>query len=383
VNDSYGNAAGDFLLIGVAERLSLLIRPGDTVARVAGDESVILCDDMDSIGHAESLAGRIAQAFCAPFIPGSNEVSITASVGIAYSGRGAAVTNDLVTRADHAMYQAERKAGAAHQVIDLRKAQELQDRDNLERDLRSALRTGAGLDLAYQPIVRISDGLVVGAEALLRWTHAELGSVPALTAVSIAEQAHSFHSWERGYCAAPARTDTHGSQNIRPDRWSFPSTSQPASSWAWTFRHGRRRARRDPNGSLRTSPGSHRRHLRVALDDFGTGYSSLSYLRRFPVDILKIDQSFVADIEHDEVDRALIGAVANLAHLLGLTVTAEGIETLERHDLVVGLGCEQGQGYFYARPMSADDLASQLAALPGILLRLPHGVAIVGAKSDA
>jgi diguanylate cyclase (GGDEF)-like protein len=187
VNDTYGHAVGDELLVAVGQRLEAVVRPGDTLARVAGDEFVVLCEDLAQVGDAETLAGRIHDELSVPFVLGAVRVAVTASVGVAYAGPGQAVTAQLIRDADTAMYQAKHRGGAGHQVIDLREAKASADRDHLELELMGAL-AGGQLALVYQPIVRTSDGLLTGVEALLRWTHPEQGPVPALMTVGIAEQ---------------------------------------------------------------------------------------------------------------------------------------------------------------------------------------------------
>ena len=187
VNDTYGHGVGDELLMAVAARLSSLVRPGDTLARVSGDEFVILCEGMKQTGDVEALAERIDEAFTHPFVLSDLELTVTASVGIAYSGPGVAVTHQLIVNADIAMYQAKRNGGAGHQMIDLREAGRSTDRSGLEQDLHAAFARDE-LHLAYQPIVRSGDGLVVGAEALLRWNHATRGAVSPLDIVGVAEE---------------------------------------------------------------------------------------------------------------------------------------------------------------------------------------------------
>ena len=187
VNDTYGHQIGDELLIAVALRLSGLVRSGDTLARVSGDEFVFLCEDLDGLADVEILASRIDEAFADPFQLADCELAVTASVGMAFAGPGEDISKQLVVNADIAMYQAKRKGGAGHQIIDLREALETNDRNSLERDLRAAFAHDQ-LGLAYQPIVRTADGLVTGVEALLRWTHPDRGPVPALSMVGVAEQ---------------------------------------------------------------------------------------------------------------------------------------------------------------------------------------------------
>ncbi|NEK87553.1 EAL domain-containing protein [Blastococcus saxobsidens] len=391
VNDTYGHRIGDELLVAVARRLSEVVRPGDTLARVSGDEFVILCEDLQEVAHVLRLAARVGEAFTVPFVVADQEIACSVSVGIAYSGPGEGVTDKLITHADFAMYQAKRMGGATHQVLDLRGANVAGDRDRLDRDLRTALAAGH-LDLAYQPIVRTGDGSVVGVEALLRWAHPEHGKVPALTTVGIAEQNGLIR--EIGAWALERSCADRG-------RWLAEHPDQPLDvsvnvsvrqlmdpSFADVVADVLERTRMDPaalvleltegifieDGSRDTAVLVDLKALgvRLTLDDFGTGYCSLGYLRRFPVDAIKIDQGFVADIGHDPSGAAIVAAVSDLAHALGLHVTAEGVERREQHDVVTGIGCELAQGFLYSRPLPAPDVRDLLRG--GRDLRPPRSV---------
>ncbi|RYV51159.1 putative bifunctional diguanylate cyclase/phosphodiesterase [Pengzhenrongella frigida] len=378
INDTYGHRLGDDLLTAVAARLSALVRPGDTLARVSGDEFVFLCEELAHASDVEGLVGRIDDAFREPFVLAGLELAVTASVGIAYSGPGEAVTDDLLLEADTAMLQAKSQGGATHQVIDLPLAEEALDRRNLERDLHGAL-TGAELEVAYQPIVRPRDGMVTGVESLLRWTHPDRGPIPAAMAVTLAEGSgliaeigtwvleRSCRDWVRWRAERPDRV-LDLSVNVSARQLMAPGFDATVA----TILH---ETGMDPaalvlevtegifveDGDRALSVLSELRRIgtRLALDDFGTGYSSLSYLRRFPVDIVKIDQSFVADLGQDLEALTMVAAVTHLAHDLGKTVTAEGVETQAQRDEVVRVGCERAQGYYFARPMTAAEFSAR------------------------
>lgn len=389
VNDTYGHAVGDGLLVDVGARLASLVRPSDTLARISGDEFVILCEDLSAPGDAERLAGRIDRAFAAPFTAAGVDLVITASVGIAYSGPGQAITYQLVSDADAAMYQAKRRGGAAH-VIDLRDATSVAQPQDLVADLRAATAAGA-LDLAYQPIVRTIDGRLTGVEALLRWTHPSIGPIPALTAIAVAEHddlIQDIGAWvlERGCHDQVSWAAEY------PDKRLELSVNVSARQimgrdFASTVKKVLRNTGMNPAdlvlevtegivisdveqamavlGDLRALG------VRLALDDFGTGYSSLSYLRRFPVDIIKIDQVFTAAVGREPASAAIVAAVTQLAHVLGMTVTAEGVETADQRDELERIGCENAQGFHYARPMTSQDITAQLARAPGSPVHLP------------
>jgi diguanylate cyclase (GGDEF)-like protein len=383
VNDTHGHPVGDELLLAVARRLSGLVRPGDTLARVSGDEFVFLCEDLQSPDDVEVLAKRIDKAFARPYLLGTVELSITASVGVAFAGPGEDISNQLVVQADTAMYQAKRKGGAGHQIIDLREAGQTLARDSLEMDLRAALAKNE-LGVAYQPIVRSADGRVTGVEALVRWTHPTRGAVPAISLVGVAEQSGLISDiggwvlerscldrarWLHEHPEAPLdlAVNVSARQLSRPDFVRFVASVLDRTGMdpaALVLEMTENIFIEDTERAMAVLADLNGLGVRLALDDFGTGYSSLSYLRRLPIHIVKIDQSFIADIGQEPEGSAIVAAVTELAHVLGLDVTAEGVETLVQRDQVSAIGCEYAQGYYYARPMAAADIAAQLAALP-------------------
>ena len=390
INDTYGHFVGDSILVAVAQRLAAVIRPGDTLSRVSGDEFVILCEDLADVTDGETLALRINDAFAAPFVVDDLSLLVTASVGVAYCGPGEAVTYQLVIDADAAMYEAKRAGGAVHRVVNLQAAQQERDHYNLEQDLRSAL-TGNGLDLAYQPIVRAADGVVIGVEALLRWTHPITGLVAAPTAISVAERSGlivELGAWvlARGCQARSRWVADHPHQpvelsvNISARQVITPGFVGLVSTLL-------ERTAMDPtdlvlevtegifieNGERAMAVLGELRNLgvRLALDDFGTGYSSLNYLRRFPVDIVKIDQGFISDIGRDPAAAAIVAAVTQLTHVLGMKVIAEGVEAQHQRDELVSVGCELAQGYLFAQPMTEADFTALLQQPAGQVLSLP------------
>ncbi|HEU0132352.1 MAG TPA: EAL domain-containing protein [Mycobacteriales bacterium] len=395
VNDTYGHPVGDALLIAVAARLSTLLRPGDTLARVSGDEFVILCEDLRAASDIEELANRIDSAFTTPFVVADGgttqvEISISASVGMAFSGHAEDITRNLVRDADIAMYQAKRKGGGAHQVIDLTEAHRSADLRALQQDLRAAFSHDA-LAVSYQPIVRAGSGEVTGVEALLRWTHPSRGAVPAPAMVGIAEESSlivDIGAWvlDRG-CRDHMRwlrehpdTPLDLAVNVSVRQLMGPGFRDTVA--AALDRTGMRPSHLilemtegmfldDSARATTVFADLKSLGVRLALDDFGTGYSSLNYLRRFPVDIVKIDQGFVADIGEQHTGSEIVAAVTRLAHALGLSVTAEGVETAAQHDAVVAIGCESAQGFHYAPALTFEELSARLWAHPPGLLHLP------------
>jgi diguanylate cyclase (GGDEF)-like protein len=390
INDSHGHRVGDELLLAVALRLSNLVRPGDTLCRYAGDEFVFLCEDLAGEADAEVLAVRIDAAFAEPFTLGTVELSVTASVGMAFAGPGEDISDLLVVQADTAMYQAKRKGGGAHQIIDLREASLAADQAGLEIELRAAFAANE-LAVDYQPIVRSTDGLVTGVEALLRWSHRLRGPIPAVWMIGIAEKSgliSEIGEWvlTRACLDHAGWPRLHGGGAL--DLAVNVSARQlMAPGFCGTVADVLARTRMDPTAlvlemteyilvedserAMTVLSDLKTLGIRIALDDFGTGYSSLSYLESLPIDILKVDQSFIAKIGAAPTGREIVAAVTNLAHVLGLTVTAEGVETQRQRDAVATIGCEFAQGFFFSKPLSATEIGAQLAASPTIPVRLP------------
>jgi diguanylate cyclase (GGDEF)-like protein len=379
VNDFHGHQLGDEVLVAVAHRLSSLLRPGDTLARVSGDEFVILCEDLQDTFYVGTLAARIDRAFTAPFRARNVDIAITASVGIAFAGPGEELTEQLINDADTAMYQRKRKGGAGHQIIDLRQANNDSRRRALEQDLRAAL-TEQQIDMHYQPVVRSADGLLTGVEALLRWTHPTYGPIAPQKVVAMAERIGligELGAWalERA-CREHQQWLAHGASQALEVAVNVSTVQLMAPGFASMVAKMLQETGIQPSSlilemteDIFIEDAERARSVlldlklqgvQVALDDFGTGYSSLSYLRSFPVDVLKIDQAFLDDVGYDPVGSAILSAVTNLAHVLKIKVTAEGVETRRQRDEVTAVGCESSQGFYYGHPMAADQIAQLL-----------------------
>jgi diguanylate cyclase (GGDEF)-like protein len=392
VNDLHGHSVGDQLLVAVAQRLTAVLRPGDTLARLSGDEFVILCEDLDDPAQLDAIAARMGTAVAAPIVLSGIEMDITASVGIAFSGRDNPLSEGLLQEADTAMYQAKRHGGGRHQIVDVREQDLADDQITMEHELRGAPKRGE-LRTDYQPIVDTGDGRIVGVEALVRWVHPSRGLVMPSVLVPLAERSGLITEIGRWVLdqVCPARNrwqnrphtgDLTMSMNVSACQLMSPdyvATVAAVLSATDTdpelvtlevtesvFVHDSERAL-VVLGELK--------HLgvRLALDDFGTGYSSLNYLKRFPIDVVKIDQGFVAELERDRASHAIVAKVVELAHLLGMTVVAEGVETAEQCKEVASLGCDICQGYYFARPMCADDFDNLLdRGVAGGSLHLPE-----------
>jgi diguanylate cyclase (GGDEF)-like protein len=383
VNDIHGHTVGDELLIAVAKRLTAALRPGDTLARMSGDEFVILCEDLVAAGELDIIAKRIVDAVAAPFVLSGVQVEVTASVGIAYSGRGDDLSGALLEDADAAMYQAKRKGGARHQIVDLREQRLAAQRASLEHDLRGARMRGE-LRTVYQPIVDVADARIVGVEALLRWEHPSRGLVTPDVIIPLAEQAGFITDIGRWVleqaCAdrirfsqAHAPAELTMSVNVSALQLMAPDFAADVAAVLARTRTEPRLLTleitesvfvQDSERALVVLNELKSAGVLVALDDFGTGYSSLSYLKRFPIDIVKIDRCFIADLATDDASRAIVIAVVELAQRLGKHVIAEGVENAEQLQLLRTLTCDKGQGYHFARPMSADALELQLLGAP-------------------
>ncbi len=380
VNDTYGHRVGDELLIAVARRLQRLVRPGDTLARLSGDEFVFLCEDLNSPDDVKLLAQRIDEAFARPFVLTGFELAITGSVGVAFAGPGQDISSHLVEEADAAMYRAKRAGGAGHKIIDLREAVQTHDGDNLEIDLRAAVSDDQ-LEIAYQPIVRSRDGWVCGVEALLRWNDPHRGSVPAATIVALAEQSDLMNDigawvleracrdqgrWAREHPGSllDLSVNVSGRQLMRQDFCDHVARVLDTTAMDPTkliLEMTEDIIIEDTERAIDAFATLRAMGIRIALDDFGTGYSSLSYLLRLPVNIVKIDQSFIAGIGQPAAGAVIVAAVTSLAHALELTVVAEGVETRRQHEAITNIGCDFAQGYFYAAPMPAAAVSAALA----------------------
>ena len=400
VNDLHGHAIGDELLLAVAHRLTAALRSGDTLARMSGDEFVVLCEDINDPAEVDAIAARICAAVAGPFVLSGAVVATSVSVGIAFSGRGDQLSEQILREADAAMYQAKRGGGARHQIIDLREQHLADERAGLERDLTSAVAQGE-LRAHYQPIVETRDGRIVGVEALLRWDHPLRGLVMPALLIPVAEQSgliSDIGEWVLGQaCADRHRWENSGQTDPVTMAVNVSAHQLMTSDFATTVAAALGETATNPElltlevtesvfvqdseralivlGQLKDLG------VQLALDDFGTGYASLSYLKQFPIDIVKIDQAFIADLQVDPASKAIVAAVVELAHQLKMSVVAEGIETADQLRLLKSLGCDYCQGYYFARPMPADELDAliqQSNAAGAAALRLPAYAAQAG-----
>ena len=385
VNDSLGHHIGDELLRAVTSRLRSELREGDLVARLGGDEFAFIQSDTDGPESAEALAARIIRLLGAPYEVAGNELVIGASIGIALVPEDGADADTLLRNADLALYQAKADGRGVARRFDRRMDTVVQQRRALEMDLRRALEHDE-LRVYYQPLIDVQSRAVSGFEALLRWQHPVRGLVPPTEFVSIAEEIGlivPIGEWvlRRACRDAVAWPDSvKVAVNLSPVQFGRPGLVQMVAD---ALRESGLRPGRleleitegamlaDTEATLATLDALHRLGTRIAMDDFGTGYSSLSYLRRFPFDKVKIDRSFVEGLGQGGDCDAIVGAVTQLCGRLGMTTTAEGVETEAQMRLLTLGRCTEVQGYLFsqARP------AHEAAALCRILPALPEPVA--------
>jgi diguanylate cyclase (GGDEF)-like protein/PAS domain S-box-containing protein len=384
VNDSLGHDAGDALLVVLARRLERVLRPGDVVSRFGGDEFIVLCEDLDADAAARRAAGiaeRLIDAVEEPFVLDGEEQFVSASAGLAMAFDGTERPDDLVRDADAAMYRAKDRGRGRVEIFDETMRAGAEERHEIENALHRAVERRE-LRVFYQPVVSLYDGECVGVEALVRWQHPERGLVAPREFIPLAEETGLI---------------------VPIGAWVLETACEQAAEW--------QRSRRDPS-NFRLSVNLSGRQLqsselaplvrgvldvvglgpdslcveitesvlmddadagvgalkalkaigvRVSVDDFGTGYSSLGYLRRFPVDEVKIDRSFVSRLGVDPEDAAIVAAVVSLGHALGVGVVGEGVETEAQLDVLRDLGADAALGFFFAPPQPASDLTAALA----------------------
>ncbi|MGH8868862.1 MAG: putative bifunctional diguanylate cyclase/phosphodiesterase [Actinomycetes bacterium] len=384
VNDTLGHATGDELLRLVAQRLRRCVRGEDLVARLGGDEFSVLVSGQDAEQAAVWLAGRVRTALASPFGLLGRDVAVSTSTGIAVSDSGTENAEQLLRNADLAMYRAKADHDLKYVRFERDMHEALLARVKVETDLRQAVARSE-LTMHYQPVVHLATGQIVGAEALVRWNHAErglvlpgefipiaeeTGLVAEIGAWALAEACQQAAGWQR---YASTGQDFHVAVNMSA-RQVNPSTVSlvadllarsdvPPRALTLEVTESALMAREDAASLLGQMKAL---GVRVAIDDFGTGYSSLSYLSRFPVDVIKIDQSFVADVgtfagPASTGSVALARSIVNLGRSLQLTTVAEGIETAQQHAALAAMGCELGQGFYFSRPVTAEAFEALLA----------------------
>ncbi len=375
VNDSLGRAVGDMLLLAVAERVQSRATHANTIARIGSDEFAILLEHQDPVATARDINNSLLQPFVVTGVP----TTLTASIGISRTLPGETDPVALLGRADTAMSRAKEAGRNRFELFDPTMQNQVRDQMATEELLRRSMSVG-GFRLVYQPIVDLRSGTVQGYEALLRWDQADRPSSPA-EFIPIAERMgliNELGAWVLDESLAQMSRwrelgehahNLYLSVNLSPLQLQDPkivgsirdSLSRhelPADRLVLEITESA--VMEDAASALRTLTSLKELGLQLSIDDFGTGYSSLAYLKRFPVDYLKIDRAFVTDIAENESDRAIARAMTHLAEAMNLNVVAEGIETQEQLVALKDLGCELGQGYFFARPRNPEDVTIDL-----------------------
>jgi diguanylate cyclase (GGDEF)-like protein/PAS domain S-box-containing protein len=371
VNDSLGHAVGDELLVATAARLMTCVRPGDTTARLGGDEFAVLLEDVDGMADVMVVAERISSSLGAPFQLDGREVFVGVSIGIAELHMGDS-PDEVIRNADLAMYFAKSRRKGHYAVYEPSMHNEMMEHLELEVDLRGAVERQE-FELHYQPIINLSTGEVYGAEALIRWNHPSRGLIPPGKFVELAEETGliiPMGRWVlREACERArdwrARLPGSGrplqiSVNVSARHFQDPSLLQDVQQalsdsglepWALTLEITESVLMHTSEATLARLRALKALGLKLAIDDFGTGYSSLGYLQQFPIDMLKIDRSFVEPVGIEEVDPVLARAIIALSRAMQIETIAEGIERPEQRDGLRVLGCNLGQGFYFAKPM--------------------------------
>ena len=373
VNDSVGHRAGDRLLQLASDRILHTVRTGDTVSRIGGDEFTVLGVDLGGRRGAVDLAARITRAFAEPFDLSGREVSLTCSIGIAFTYKPECDPDELIQEADIAMYHAKQGGGSRSAVFGRSLRARTAKRRQLEVELRRALEEGQ-LKVVYQPQVELATGRMVGLEALVRWQHPQRGLVTASEFIRVAEETGLIHRLGRSVLEQACRDyaewlgagvvdpSVQLSVNLSPRQLAGDGiTAVTAAVLEDTgVNPGSLCLEITESGivSNATRAGSVLKRLKalgvsIAMDDFGVGYASLGYLERLPIDSIKIDRSLVDGVAEDARKQRVVATVVALAETLGLRVVAEGIELPEDAERLIALGCRFGQGYLFARPTEA------------------------------
>jgi diguanylate cyclase (GGDEF)-like protein len=371
VNDTMGHAAGDELLVMVTERVRARLRPADLAARLGGDEFGILIDDDDTLARAVSLAERLIDDLSAAFLVRGHEVEVGVSIGIAMSGAADQSASELLGNADAAMYTAKASGRRRFAVFDPTMHAAIVARRELSTDLTRGI-SRSELTVLHQPIMNLETLHPVGVEALVRWRHPTRGLVEPDAFIALAEESGSILPLGRYVLETAAsevqRWDRQGiflSVNVSALQLqqadflgeverALAHSGLPAERLVLEITESA--MFRDTQATIDKLTELRRWGIRIAIDDFGTGYSSLTYLRRFPVDILKIARDFIAPASEEGQEWAFAGAILALGRRLGLSVVAEGVEDEGQLARLRGMGCELGQGYYFARPAPLDEL---------------------------
>ncbi|WP_211471572.1 EAL domain-containing protein [Collimonas humicola] len=370
VNDTLGHDIGDQLLIAVARRIQRSVRVVDCVARLGGDEFTVVLADVTTSNTASVVAQKICQSLSKPFLIANHGIVVSASIGISLYPQDGADVGTLLQHADTAMYRAK-KASSGFMFFEASMEHSISERMRLESDLREALHRKE-LDVFYQPQVQFDTGRIVGMEALIRWHHPTRGMLAPKEFIPLAEETEliniigawvmrtacfQLQSWIKAGMPAMRMAVNFSVRQLRSDFTAaveqvLVETGLPPHLLELEITESTLMENAEDN--LQALHRLHTLGVRLTIDDFGTGYSSLAYLKRFPVDIIKIDQSFVRDVPHDQDDAAIVKSIIALAHSLRLEVVAEGVENESQLDFLRENSCDMMQGYYFGKPMPAE-----------------------------
>ncbi|MGB4064826.1 MAG: EAL domain-containing protein [Azonexus sp.] len=381
VNDSLGHSVGDELLVEVARRLDSVVRRIDTLARLGGDEFIFAMPGFHTAAAAD-VARRLIDVFSRPFEVAGHELTVTPSLGISIYPHDGQDLETLLKNADTAMYRAKDIGRNTFQFYATEMNTATLDRLLMESNLRRALAQNEFV-LQYQPLVNLRTGMVIGVEALIRWQHPELGTIMPDSFIHVAEETgliNPIGDWV--LCEACRQAKVWCDEglpslvmavNVAPVQFRQPGfvemvagalASSGLDASLLELELTERTVMHDADINLGTLSALHRMGVELSLDDFGTGYSSLAYLKRFPVGKLKIDRSFVNDLETDPDDWAIASTIVSMGRSLRMTVLAEGVETGEQLAQLRKMGCDMAQGYYFSRPTSAAGIAEILRVQP-------------------
>jgi diguanylate cyclase (GGDEF)-like protein/PAS domain S-box-containing protein len=378
INDTLGHHIGDLLLKEVAIRLQACVRKADTVSRLGGDEFTLLLDDLAAPEDSVLVADKILHLFELPFTLDSHEMFVTASIGITLFPSDGDTADKLLKNADTAMYHAKEKGRNNYQFFSEQMNTRVSERLYLETGLRHALERNEFL-LHYQPRIEVASGRIVGVEALIRWQHPEKGIVSPATFIPLAEETGlivPIGEWVlRNACSQNKAWQDAGFQKIQVSvnisvrqftnnnlvstvRDILKETGLSAACLELEITESS--VMLNPDQAINTLKELKALGLSISIDDFGTGYSSLSHLKNLPVDILKVDQSFVKGIHENKSDKTLVSTIINMGHSLGLSVVAEGVETAEQLSFLGERNCQEVQGFYLSKPLSSESLQALL-----------------------
>ena len=382
VNESLGHVHGDELIIQTGHRLRDCVQPGDTVARLGGDEYAILMEDIDDINLAIELPETIQSDFSKPFSLGDKEVFSSGSMGVAYSNLDYERPEDIIRDAELAMYKAKRLGNSKSVLFDDNFRRSPISPIDLDTDLRRALDRNE-MQIHYQPIISLRDGVISGFEALLRWKHRIRGNISPNEFIPLAEETGLIYELGQWVLYQACLQTLHWNNEREPEKALELSINLSGKQFADPNLVNGVLDNLDKSGLkaknlkleitesvlMENAPRSidmlnqlKEHDIKVCVDDFGTGYSSLSYLHTFPIDTLKVDRSFVNDMGRNYKNMEIIRTITMLAHNLKLDVIAEGVETAEQHAQLSALGCQYAQGFYFSRPIDSND-ASNLIQL--------------------